>query len=124
MSCIARARFAPPTYPHRAQRVSKLVENRTGFVAVHPPVSELNAFRNAVKTGPVQLAAPASARVSRVSTAGRSQEPISMGSWLFSTSPCRIWPYTIDPHPGAQVWGTCDTAGNGRRACPCQLIAY
>ena len=28
MSCIARARFAPPTYPHRAQRISKRGENR------------------------------------------------------------------------------------------------
>ena len=35
-----------------------------------------------------------------------------MGSWLFSTSSCRIEPYTIDPYPGAQVWGTCDEAGN------------
>jgi hypothetical protein len=24
-----------------------------------------------------------------------------MGSWLFSISPCRIEPYTINPHPGA-----------------------
>jgi len=31
-----------------------------------------------------------------------------MGSWLFSTSSCRIEPYTIDPYPGAQAWGTCD----------------
>ena len=23
-----------------------------------------------------------------------------MGSWLFSISPCRIEPYTINPHPG------------------------
>ena len=28
-----------------------------------------------------------------------------MGSWLFSTSPCGIEPYTIDPHPGAQGLG-------------------
>jgi hypothetical protein len=28
-----------------------------------------------------------------------------MGSWLFSTSPCRIELYTIGPHPGAQGLG-------------------
>ena len=37
--------FDPP------ERVSKLHENRAGFVAEHPPKTELNAFRNAVKTG-------------------------------------------------------------------------
>jgi hypothetical protein len=56
------------------------------------PQGELNAFRNAMKTEPVhwQRAAPSRARVSRVSTSRRSQEPIPMGSWLFSTSHCRI----------------------------------
>ena len=68
------------------------------------------AFRNAVKTGPVSEQGRPPERPERVSKrrenrrlAGqeRSQEPIVMGSWLFSSNACNISSCEPWTHPGA-----------------------
>ena len=68
------------------------------------------AFRNAVKTGPVSEQGRPPERPERVSKrrenrrlAGqeRSQEPIVMGSWLFSSNACNISSCEPCTHPGA-----------------------
>ena len=100
----------------RFHRVSSRRENRPGF---YPPThpTELNAFRNAVKTGTVSLHCTPPERAERVSkrdenrrleSQDRSQEPIGMGSWLFPSSLCNFTSYEFSTHPGAQIWGVCD----------------
>src|SRR6516164_3045034 len=73
----------------------------------HPP---LNAFRNAVKTGGVSLQGRPPHRPERVSKRRenrrlgcqeRTQEPIVMGSWLFSSNACNISSCELWTHPGA-----------------------
>src|SRR6516164_1749502 len=80
------------------------------FCTTQVPHPHLNAFRNAVKTGGVSWQGRPPHRPERVSkrrenrrlgSQERSQEPIGMGSWLFSSNLCNFSSCECRTHSGA-----------------------
>jgi hypothetical protein len=75
------------THRHPSHRVSKCRENRPGFRAGETPerAQRLSKRRENRRLGGQE----------------RSQEPIAMGSWLFSSKRCNFSACELGTHPGA-----------------------
>src|SRR6516164_8439587 len=89
---------------------------REGIVAsLHAFDPAENGLRGALAVLHTHTPRHPAERVAKRRENRQSQEPIVMGSWLFSSSHCHFASCEFRPHPGAHIWGMCDAPPSSTR---------